>query len=184
MLEILAVIAIVGYIVGRQLIGEPLRGKRVVLLPAVLAVIGFADLTSHGRHLRTADVVCLMISAVIAAAIGAGQASMMRLESRNGALWGPDAAAQPVAVARPAGVARADDADRVGVHAHVAASTAPILLMLGVNRLAQGGVVLYRALAAGIPFAPEKDGRTFLSGLSDSAAVDHDRRAGTRGGGH
>ncbi|HZY75482.1 MAG TPA: hypothetical protein VFE40_04120 [Jatrophihabitantaceae bacterium] len=49
--------------------------------------------------------------------------------------------------------------------AQVAASTSTILLLLGINRLAQAAVVLPRALAADIPFAPEKDGRTFLAGL-------------------
>ena len=47
---VLAVIAIVGYVTGRQLIGEPLRGKRVVVLPLILAVAGVADLGEHGRQ--------------------------------------------------------------------------------------------------------------------------------------
>jgi hypothetical protein len=47
-IRVLAVIAVIGYVIGRQLMGEPLRGKRVVL-----------------------------------------QGRMMRLECRNGALWGP-----------------------------------------------------------------------------------------------
>jgi hypothetical protein len=35
-IRVLAVIAVIGYVIGRQLMGEPLRGKRVVLLPVVL----------------------------------------------------------------------------------------------------------------------------------------------------
>ena len=31
-IRVLAVIAIIGYVIGRQLMGEPLRGKRVVVL--------------------------------------------------------------------------------------------------------------------------------------------------------
>ncbi|MGN5381356.1 hypothetical protein ACQ4WX_41820 [Streptomyces lasalocidi] len=46
------------------------------------------------------------------------------------------------------------------LHAHVAGSSAPILLLLGVNRLGQAAVVTPRALASGVPFAPEKDGRS------------------------
>jgi hypothetical protein len=41
-IRVLAVIAIIGYVVGRQLLGEPLRGKRVVVLPVILAVAGLA----------------------------------------------------------------------------------------------------------------------------------------------
>jgi hypothetical protein len=32
---VLAVVAIIGYVIGRQLMGEPLLGKRVVLLPVI-----------------------------------------------------------------------------------------------------------------------------------------------------
>ena len=49
MLEVLAVIAIVAYVIGRQLLGEALRGKRVIALPAVLAVIGLTRLGGGGH---------------------------------------------------------------------------------------------------------------------------------------
>jgi hypothetical protein len=39
-------------------------------------------------------------------------------------------------------------------------------LMLGINRLAQAAVVMARSVSAGIPFAPEKDGRVFLASLT------------------
>jgi hypothetical protein len=42
--------------------------------------------------------------------------------------------------------------------------------MLGLNRAAQALVVVPRAIAAGIPFAPEKDGSVFGAGwFSDSS---------------
>jgi hypothetical protein len=85
---VLAVIAVVGYVIGRQLMGEPLRGKRVVLLPVILAVIGVIDLGQHGHHVEPVDIVCLVISGLIAVTIGLLQGRMMRLESRNGVLWG------------------------------------------------------------------------------------------------
>ena len=168
-LPILAVIAVVAYVVGRQLIGEPLRGKRVVLLPAILAVIGIANLGGahdHGHHIQPVDVACLVAGGLVVAAIGVAQGLAMRLESRNGSLWGQLA---PKALwlwllliaSRVVMVAIAD-----GVHAHVAASSATILLMLGINRLGQAAVVVPRALAAGIPFAPEKDGKVFMAGLT------------------
>ena len=87
-IRVLAVVAVIGYVIGRQLMGEPLRGKRVVLLPVILAVAGAADLGTHGRHVRPADIVFLVISGLIAVTIGLLQGRMMRLESRNGALWG------------------------------------------------------------------------------------------------
>jgi hypothetical protein len=50
-----------------------------------------------------------------------------------------------------------------GMHAHVAASTGTLLLSLGINRVAQAAVIVPRAMAMGVPFAPEKDGRSFMA---------------------
>ena len=47
-IRVLVVIAVIGYVIGRQLMGEPLRGKRVVLLPVILAVAG-AGRPGHAR---------------------------------------------------------------------------------------------------------------------------------------
>ena len=93
-LPIAAVIAIVAYVIGRQLIGEPLRGKRVVLLPAILTVIGVADLGGKGHHVQPVDVACLIVGGLIVAAIGAAQGLAMRLESRNGSAVGSTAGAR------------------------------------------------------------------------------------------
>lgn len=60
-LEILAVVGIIGFVVFRQLQGEPLRGKRTVLLPAILTVIGYTDLRKEAGHLGGADVACLVV---------------------------------------------------------------------------------------------------------------------------
>jgi hypothetical protein len=166
-LEVLAAIGIVAFVIGRQLMGEPLRGKRVVLLPVILTVIGAAGLGKNGRHPGAADIVCIVVGALIAAGIGAAQGSVLQLRERDGGLWGRmpkrglwlwgGLVASRLVMT---GIA-------AGMGAHVAASTAPILLMLGVNRLGQAAVVVPRALASGIPFAPEKNGSVFLAGRLD-----------------
>ena len=96
-----------------------------------------------------------------AIAIGIALGAMTRLERRDGYLWAqlPKRglwlwAALIVSRLLVTGIAPADGA-------HVAAGTAAILLMLGLNRAAQALVVAPRAIAAGIPFAPEKDGSVF-----------------------
>ncbi|MGN5381355.1 hypothetical protein ACQ4WX_41815 [Streptomyces lasalocidi] len=66
-LHVLAAIGVVIFVIVRQLSGEPLRAKRLILLPAILALIGFTSLGRGGRHLTTTDLACLVISAVIAA---------------------------------------------------------------------------------------------------------------------
>jgi hypothetical protein len=161
----LAVVGIVVYVIGRQLIGEPLRGKRLIVLPVVVTVVGALDLHSSSHPLRPIDTVLIVAGGLIVAGIGAAQGRAMRLESRDGALWAQLPARGlwlwlALVLSRLAMTALA-----FGVHAHVAASSAPILLLLGVNRLAQAAIVTPRAVLAGIPFAPEKDGQTFLAGI-------------------
>lgn len=166
---IIAVIAIIAFVIGRQLMGEPLRGKRVVVLPVILTVIGLSDLGSKSQPVRPNDIAFLMIGGLLAAAIGVAQGSVVRLESRDGALWGqlPLKGLWLWALLIGSRLLVTGVADVAG--AHVAGSISTILLMLGINRLAQAAVVLPRALSANIPFAPEKDGKTFLAGLSGQA---------------
>ncbi|SRR5579871_4579773 len=173
-LEILAVIGVIGYIIFRQVKGEPLRGKRAVLLPAILTVIGFTDLHGNGgAHLQSADITCIVVGAAGSAAIGLAFGAITRLESRDGYLW----AQLPL---RGLWLWGALLAWRVAVmvmahavHANVAASSATLLFSLGINRLAQAAVIVPRAMAAGVPFAPEKDGKVFMSGAFDRSRMDH-----------
>jgi hypothetical protein len=169
MLEVIAGIAIVGYVIGRQLLGEPLRGKRLIMLPAVLTVLGVVDLAGHGQHPGSLDIALIAAAAIIAAAIGVRQGLAMHLQARDGVLWGqmpPRSLWLWLALVLSHGLL---DLIAVGLGAHVAASSTPILLTLGVNRLAQAMIIAPRALSAGIPFAPEKDGSTFLAGAYAAA---------------
>jgi hypothetical protein len=169
-IRVIAVIAVIAYVIGRQLMGEPLRGKRVVVLPVVLAVAGVIDLGQHGRHVEPADVVCLVISGLIAVTIGLLQGRMMRLESRNGALWGQMPVRALWLWALLVGSRLIMTVIALAVGAKVAGSSAPIIMLLGINRIGQAAIVMRHALATGIPFAPEKDGTSFLSGQIGGAA--------------
>jgi hypothetical protein len=169
-IRVLAVVAVIGYVIGRQLLGEPLRGKRVVLLPVILAVAGAADLGKNGHHVRSADVVFLVISGLIAVTIGVLQGRMMRLESRNGALWGQMPVRALWLWALLVGSRLIMTVIALAVGAKVAGSSTPIIMLLGINRIGQAAIVMRHALATGIPFAPEKDGRSFLSGQISGAA--------------
>jgi hypothetical protein len=162
-LEILAVIAVIGFVIFQQVAGQKVQGKRLILLPAVLTVVGFIDL--HGaKGMHHADYVWLAIGAAGSLAIGLAFGLITRVGSRDGVLWAKLPAwglllwvamlAFRVLVMVLAG----------HTGAHVAASTTPLLFTLGLNRLGQAAVIAVRAMAAGIPFAPEKDGTTFLGG--------------------
>jgi len=158
---VLVAIAAIVFIIGQQLVGSALRGKRVVMLPAILTLVGFVEIVSSKSHPGAMDVMLLATSAATAILIGLGLGAMTRLQRRDGHLWaqlpkrglwlwGALIASRLLI----AGVAHLDGA-------HVAAGTASILLVLGLNRAAQALVIVPRAIAAGIPFAPEKDGRVF-----------------------
>jgi hypothetical protein len=167
-LIVAAAVAGVAFVICRQLKGEPLRGRRVLLLPVILIAAGAVSLAG-ARHLGAADIACVAIGAILAAAIGLGQGTLMRLELRDGGLWGqlPTRGLWlwgALIVSRLALVAIA-----VPLGAHAVSSGDSILFVLGVNRLAQAAVIAWRAVAAGIPFAAEKDGKTFLPGVFGSA---------------
>jgi len=164
-LDIAAVILIVGFVIGRQLVGEQLRGKRLLALPAVLIVVGAVELFGGGHHPGAADIGLITAGVVVAAGIGAGQGSMMHLEAREGTLWGKMPGRSLwlwVALVLSRLVI---EAVASGLGAHMAASGGAILFTFGVNRLAQAAVIAPRAMAGGIPFTPEKDGSTVLSGV-------------------
>lgn len=159
-----AVAIAVAFVIARQLKGESLRGKQLVLLPVILIAVGAVGLAGM-RHLGGADGACIASGAVIAAAIGVGQGAVMRLELRDGGLWGqlPPRGVWLWIVLIGSRLAFA--AVAVPLDAHAFWSLDSILFVLGVNRFSQAGVIALRAVAAGIPFAAERDGTTFLHAL-------------------
>ena len=112
----LAVIAIVAYVIGRQLVGEPLRGKRLIVLPAVLTVVGFIDLRG-AKHIDTADIVWLTVGAIgsllIGLAFGTATTAFAVIKRALAALGCPKVNLQ----------VRADNADALGFYAAIGYST-------------------------------------------------------------
>jgi hypothetical protein len=174
-LVIVAVIGVIGFVIYQQVAGQKVQGKRLVLLPVVLTVIGFVDL-NDARQLHPADYVWLAAGAAGALAIGLAFGVITRLSSRDGVLW----AQLPLrglwlwaALIAWRGLVMVLAA-RTG--AHVAASTTPLLFTLGLNRLGQTAIMVPRAMLSGIPFAPEKDGSTFLAGAFNGVSRDRPAR--------
>lgn len=169
LLEVLAAIAIVLYVIARQFLGETLRARRVVVLPAILLVVGITGLHHGARHPTPTDYACIATGAALAAAIGLAQGIVMRLEDRDGFLWGRMPKAGLWLWLALIASRLLFTAVAAGLDAKVAASSAPILLTLGANRLAMAGVIVLRAQAMGVPFAPDGGGLIGSGSSSGSA---------------
>ena len=167
-ITVLAAIGIIVFVIGQQIAGSGLTGRRVILLPAILTIIGLVQVTGHQAHATPTDFALIGISAAVAIAIGLGLGAMTRIERRDGSLW---AQLPKTGLWLWAGLILSRVVIGVIAHlgnAHVAAGTDAIMLTLGLNRVAQAAVVVPRAMAAGIPFKPERDGKIFAAGLFSS----------------
>jgi hypothetical protein len=174
-LEIVVVIGVVGFVIYQQVAGSAVQGRRLIVLPAVLTVVGFIDL-HNAKHIDAADILWLTVGAIGSLLIGLAFGAITRLQERDGALWSQ----LPLrGLWLWAGLIAWRALIMLLAHqsgAHVAASTTPLLFTLGLNRLGQAAVIAARAMAAGIPFAPEKDGRVFGSGGLNGRPRDHSGR--------
>jgi hypothetical protein len=152
LVEIAVLVAAVGYVIFNQVKGQSLHGRQLVLLPAVLIVLGVTGLAGMSG-VSAAAVACLAASALIAAAIGLGQGAMTRLEVRDGTLWGrlPRRGLWLWAALIASRVAIVVVAHVIGADA--AASLDSIVLALGINRLAQAGVIAARSARTEAPLA-------------------------------
>lgn len=80
--EIVLIIAVVGYILARRLLGEPAVAKRMLLLPGVLTVIGFVDLTKVAQ--TPLSVAFLVGTTVISIVIGLLRGASIRVFEKDG----------------------------------------------------------------------------------------------------
>ena len=85
-LEIVVAIGVVGFVIYQQVAGQAVQGRRLIVLPAVLTVVGFLNLHA-AKHLHPADIVWLTVGAIGSPLIGLAFGAITRLQERNGALW-------------------------------------------------------------------------------------------------
>src|SRR5690349_7915407 len=85
-LWIVVVAAVLVAVIGRRLAGEPLKARRVAILPLVLAVIGLYQVT-QAPHLTPTDVGLIAAEAVIAFGLGLLRGSTIKVFVRDGHLW-------------------------------------------------------------------------------------------------
>jgi hypothetical protein len=144
-IEIIMVIAVVCYILIRRLMGEPAEGKRMLLLPAILTVVGVVDITKLTQ--TPVSVAFLVASAVFSMVLGLLRGRSIRLFSQNGlvfmrytwvtvTLWAANLAFK----------FGANIILRVADPHDVASVSSGLYLTLGAGMLCEGAVVLVKAL--------------------------------------
>lgn len=153
-LTILLVVAAVGWVLWSRMKGQPLKTKRLLVLPAVLTVLGITDLTgSSAPHLTPKDIGFLVASAAVSAILGAARGATIVIYPHDGELW---QRYRPVTVVLWISLIAAKLA-LIAVAAAAGASagggTSSLLLTLGISLLAEAAIVGPRALSTGLPFA-------------------------------
>jgi hypothetical protein len=158
-LTILLVLAAIGYVLWSRMKGQPLKVKRLLVLPVVLTVIGITDLTgSSAPHLTSKDIAFLVASVAISVVLGAARGATIELYPQQGELWQRYRAST-------VGLWIALIATKLiltvvanGAGASAGGGTKSLLLSLGVSLLAEAAMVAPRALSTGLPFATDHEG--------------------------
>ncbi|TVT25068.1 DUF1453 family protein [Amycolatopsis acidiphila] len=143
--EIVLIVAAVGYVLVRRVLGEPVQAKRMLVLPVVLSAIGLSDLS--GEVKTPLSLLFLVATAAAGVTIGVLRGASVRLSQRDGlafarytgltvVLWVVNLAIK-FGANLTLGAIDPKDAGAVGNS---------LLLTLGLGILAEGLVVLYRAL--------------------------------------
>jgi hypothetical protein len=149
---LLALLAIV-YVLLKRIAGEPLEGRRLVVLPIVLVIAGCSQF-SHS-HLTPLDLTVLVVEGGVAVALGAVRGLTVRVYERNGHLW---YRYRPLTLVVWLGslllrLGQIAAAHALGADSNVLVKA--LLLILGLSLLGEALVVGKRAVATGIPFAPQ-----------------------------
>lgn len=149
---LLALVAI-AYVLLRRLAGEPLEGRRLVLLPLVLLIVGVSQL--HGVHATALDVAVLVVEGAAAAVLGAVRGMTVHVYPQGGHLW---YRYRPLTIVVWVGSLLLRLGQVAAAHALGADSGVlgrALLPVLALSLLAEALVVGKRALATGVPFAPQ-----------------------------
>ena len=152
-LPILLGIAAVCYVVVRRMAGEPLQGRRLVLMPLGLVLFGGVNLLTSAVHPGLLDVVVLSFEAIAMIGVGTLRGWTVEVFVRDGQPWQRYRPMTFVVWLASAAVRLGALwlGYRFGVD-HKILSTSP-LFMIGLTLLAEGVVIGRRALArqAGVP---------------------------------
>ncbi|ADD42557.1 hypothetical protein [Stackebrandtia nassauensis] len=155
-LIVVAVLALVAYLIVRRLSGEPLNARDLCGPPLILTGIGVYEVLK-ADGLNPADYAWAAGGVVIGIGFGALRGSTVRLFVKNGVLWqrytGRTFVVWIVSLVASGGFALL--AKFAGMHPEAR----PTTLAIGIGLLGEMAVVGLRALASGQRFSPESRDR-------------------------
>jgi membrane protein CcdC involved in cytochrome C biogenesis len=159
-IEIVLIIAVIGYVLLRRMAGQPAQGKKLLILPAVIMVIG---ITSLGHTWSPLSVGFLVATTAMSFVLGIFRGVSIKLFEKDGivwmkytkttvALWIGNIAIKVVAAVALAAI------DPTAAHQE----STGLLISLGMGILMEGIVVSYKAvnsnLSSRVVWAKGKDG--------------------------
>jgi hypothetical protein len=146
--EIVLIIAAVGYVLARRLAGEPAQAKRMLVLPGILAAIGLTDLDKVAQP--PMSIAFLVGTTAVSLLIGVLRGASIRLSTRDGVVYMRYTVVTIVLWALNFGIKFGASfalgmVDPAAAHA----GSNGLLLTLGVGLLAEGLTVLAKATRVG-----------------------------------
>ena len=158
LLNVVIIVGVVVWVIGRRLAGEPLQARRLAALPLVLVVIGVSQLARQIHGIPGAlDIVLLAVDAGAALVFGLWRGTTIGVFTRDGHLWYRyrPATLGVWAVSLVVRLGLAGVAHAAGASGLVAAAS---LALFGVTLAGEAAVVGLRGVRSGVPFAPERSG--------------------------
>jgi hypothetical protein len=153
--DVVVAIALVAWIVVRQVQPRPVNVRQLLILPAILIVIGASEVSKaapSGHSLTSTDVTWLAVDLAVAVISGLARAATIRLFEQDGELW-RQGTRVTVALWLASIAARVVIALLGSHHGAGKVLDDGLLLSFGVSLIVQSAVILWRGQQTGIPFA-------------------------------
>jgi len=157
-LWIVVAAAILIFVIGRRLVGEPLKVARVTVFPLVIAAIGLYQI-SQVVNLSTTDLGLIGLEAVVAVVLGVVRGSTIKVFVRDGHLWQKYSWATVGLWLGSILVRFGMTSGAVLLGADKTVMQTAVLLTLGLTFAGEGAVIALRGRALGAPYAPRDSRR-------------------------
>jgi putative effector of murein hydrolase len=160
-IDVVVAVALVAWIIVRQVQPRPVSPRPMLILPLVLVVVGISQVSKaapSGHSLTSTDVTWLAVDLAVAVVSGLARAFTIRLYEQGGELWRQGT---PVTVVLwLASIAARVVIAILGSHSGAGKTLDDgLLLSFGVSLAVQAALIIWRGQQLGIPFAVRDRGR-------------------------